>query len=220
MPRGTEGAVSLEGTLAGIAASLIVAALGAAVGLYPWIGVLPIVIAAFVGTTFESIVGAALEKRQLLDNEALNFLNTLVGALAAAAFAPPPLTEILESSPSTPSSRARSPSCRRSSASSPGAVCAFGSVHNPDPAHRVTWSVVLTVALGSLCASFMNAASNAINQIYDLEIDRLNKPDRPLVTGALSRARGLDLHLDLLRPGARPHLAGGAATRTRRSMRS
>jgi 4-hydroxybenzoate polyprenyltransferase len=34
----------------------------------------------------------------------------------------------------------------------------------------------------------MNAASNAINQIYDLEIDRLNKPDRPLVTGALSIA--------------------------------
>lgn len=67
-----------------------------------------------------------------------------------------------------------------------GAVCAFGSVHNPDPAHRLTWSVLLTVALGSLCASFMNAASNAINQIYDLEIDRLNKPTRPLVTGALS----------------------------------
>jgi geranylgeranylglycerol-phosphate geranylgeranyltransferase len=32
----------------------------------------------------------------------------------------------------------------------------------------------------------MNAASNAINQIYDLEIDRLNKPKRPLVTGELS----------------------------------
>ncbi|HEY2737496.1 MAG TPA: UbiA family prenyltransferase, partial [Thermoanaerobaculia bacterium] len=67
-----------------------------------------------------------------------------------------------------------------------GAVCAFGSVHNPDASHRVTLSVVLTVILGSLCASFMNAASNAINQIYDLEIDRLNKPTRPLVTGALS----------------------------------
>jgi 4-hydroxybenzoate polyprenyltransferase len=67
-----------------------------------------------------------------------------------------------------------------------GAVCAFGSVHNPDPAARLTLSVVLTVALGSLCASFMNAASNAINQIYDLEIDRLNKPNRPLITGALS----------------------------------
>ncbi len=67
-----------------------------------------------------------------------------------------------------------------------GSVCAFGSVHNPDPARRLTLAVVATVALGSLCASLMNAASNAINQIYDLEIDRLNKPGRPLVTGALS----------------------------------
>ncbi|MEM7481517.1 MAG: UbiA family prenyltransferase [Acidobacteriota bacterium] len=67
-----------------------------------------------------------------------------------------------------------------------GAICAFGSAHNPDPDYRLTASVVLTVVLGSLCASFLNAASNAINQIYDLEIDRLNKPNRPLVTGALS----------------------------------
>ena len=55
-----------------------------------------------------------------------------------------------------------------------GAICAWGSVHNPDPDHRLTLSVVLTVALGSLCASFMNAASNAINQITDLEIYRVN----------------------------------------------
>jgi 4-hydroxybenzoate polyprenyltransferase len=67
-----------------------------------------------------------------------------------------------------------------------GSICAFGSVHNPDPDRRLTLAVVLTVILGSLCASFMNAASNAINQIYDLEIDRINKPGRPLVTGALS----------------------------------
>jgi uncharacterized protein (TIGR00297 family) len=87
VPRGTEGAVSLEGTLAGIAASAAVAALGAAVALYPWAGVLPIVAAAFAGTTFESVVGATLERRRLLDNEALNFLNTLVGALAGAALA-------------------------------------------------------------------------------------------------------------------------------------
>ncbi|HVT15059.1 MAG TPA: UbiA family prenyltransferase [Thermoanaerobaculia bacterium] len=66
-----------------------------------------------------------------------------------------------------------------------GSVCAFGSVHNPDPRGRLTLSVLATVALGSLCASLMNAASNAINQIYDLEIDRLNKPGRPLVTGEL-----------------------------------
>ncbi len=67
-----------------------------------------------------------------------------------------------------------------------GAVCAWGSAHNPDPSRTLTASVLLTVVLGSLCASFLNAASNAINQIYDLEIDRINKPNRPLVTGELS----------------------------------
>lgn len=70
-----------------------------------------------------------------------------------------------------------------------GAVCAFGSAHNPDPARRLTWAVVLTVAIGSLCASAMNAASNIVNQIADLEIDRKNKPDRPLVTGEVPLAR-------------------------------
>ncbi|MEO8430137.1 MAG: UbiA family prenyltransferase [Acidobacteriota bacterium] len=69
-----------------------------------------------------------------------------------------------------------------------GAVCAFGSAHNPDPSRRVTWAVILTVAVGSMCASAMNAASNVVNQIADLEIDRTNKPGRPLVTGEISIA--------------------------------
>jgi hypothetical protein len=64
------------------------------------------------------------------------------------------------------------------------------SAHHPDPA-RATQPVsgIWTVVLGSLCASFLNAASNALNQIYDLEIDRINKPKRPLVTGELSIVR-------------------------------
>ncbi len=87
VPRGTDGAVSLEGTLAGVAAATAIGALGAAVALYPWVCVLPVAGAAVIGTTFESVVGATLEQRRLLDNEALNFLNTLVGALAGAALA-------------------------------------------------------------------------------------------------------------------------------------
>ncbi|HEX5133921.1 MAG TPA: UbiA family prenyltransferase [Thermoanaerobaculia bacterium] len=67
-----------------------------------------------------------------------------------------------------------------------GAVCAFGSAHNPDPARQVTWPMVLTVMIGSVCASAMNAASNIVNQIADLEIDRRNKPDRPLVRRQVS----------------------------------
>jgi len=67
-----------------------------------------------------------------------------------------------------------------------GAVCAFGSVHNPDPAHRLTLTVVGTVVLGSACASLLNAASNILNQIADLEIDRVNKPGRALPSGRVS----------------------------------
>ena len=157
-------------------------------------GVPAVVVAAFVGTTFESVVGAALEKRQLLDNEALNFLNTLVGALVAAAFA-------LPGSPERSSSMNRKALALLAARAPVHAAAAaaghrlgrdlrlrLGAQPGPLP-HRVSLTVVLTVALGSLCASFMNAASNAINQIYDLEIDRLNKPNRPLVTGALRCAR-------------------------------
>jgi 4-hydroxybenzoate polyprenyltransferase len=67
-----------------------------------------------------------------------------------------------------------------------GAICAWGSAHNPDPARALTSSVVWTIVLGSLCASFLNAANNSLNQIYDVEIDRINKPKRPIVTGDVS----------------------------------
>ncbi len=39
---------------------------------------------------------------------------------------------------------------------------------------------------GVAAAVFLNAASNAVNQIFDLEIDRLNKPTRVLPSGRLS----------------------------------
>jgi 4-hydroxybenzoate polyprenyltransferase len=35
-------------------------------------------------------------------------------------------------------------------------------------------------------AATLNAANNALNQIYDLEIDRINKPTRPLTSGRLT----------------------------------
>lgn len=44
----------------------------------------------------------------------------------------------------------------------------------------------LHMILGALMASILNAASNGLNQIYDLEIDRINKPSRPLPSGQLS----------------------------------
>ena len=63
-----------------------------------------------------------------------------------------------------------------------GAVTAIGA------APRGPWSVSLLVypAIGSLMAAVLNSASNALNQIYDLEIDRINKPTRPLPSGRLT----------------------------------
>ena len=71
-----------------------------------------------------------------------------------------------------------------------GAVTAWGSASNPHVlsglTRQWTWSIVWTIALGSLCAAILNAASNVINQVYDIENDRVNKPGRPLVTGEIS----------------------------------
>jgi 4-hydroxybenzoate polyprenyltransferase len=51
-----------------------------------------------------------------------------------------------------------------------------------------SWSPALLIypLIGLVMAAVLNAASNALNQIYDLEIDRTNKPRRPLPSGKLS----------------------------------
>ena len=63
-----------------------------------------------------------------------------------------------------------------------GALTAVGA------APREPWSAQLLMAplIGSVMAAVLNAGNNALNQIYDLEIDRVNKPKRPLTSGRLS----------------------------------
>lgn len=87
VPRGTEGAISVEGTLAGVAGAAAIASFGFLAGFYPAWGVAVVTLAAVLGSLLESVVGATLERRALLDNEAVNFLNTLIGALLAVLFA-------------------------------------------------------------------------------------------------------------------------------------
>jgi 4-hydroxybenzoate polyprenyltransferase len=45
------------------------------------------------------------------------------------------------------------------------------------------------VALAVVAAGVLNAASNGLNQICDLENDRINKPQRPLPSGQLGRGK-------------------------------
>jgi len=49
-------------------------------------------------------------------------------------------------------------------------------------------SHLLPILGGAALAALLNSASNAVNQIFDLAIDRVNKPDRPLPRGEVSIA--------------------------------
>ena len=86
--RGTEGAVSLEGTLAGIAASAAIALLGWGVGTIDLLGVVWCALAAFVATNIESLIGATLQSKwDWMTNEVVNIINTLIGAIVAVLLA-------------------------------------------------------------------------------------------------------------------------------------
>ncbi|MBD2463835.1 TIGR00297 family protein [Oscillatoria sp. FACHB-1407] len=88
VPRGTEGAVSLEGTLAGIAGSAAIATVAWVVGLISPIGIPICMAAAFIATTIESVIGATLQSKfEWLTNELVNVVNTLIGAIAAILIA-------------------------------------------------------------------------------------------------------------------------------------
>jgi uncharacterized protein (TIGR00297 family) len=100
VPRGTEGAISLEGTLAGLVAGALVATLAVLAHFHElpdvsgksafelrWIALLTG--CAFIGSYIESIAGSWNRKReQPVPNGALNFFNTLCGALLVIALAP------------------------------------------------------------------------------------------------------------------------------------
>ena len=88
VPQGTEGAVSWEGTIAGVVASIFIATLAWVVGIIEPIGVVWCAIAAFIATTIESLIGATLQSKfAWLTNEVVNFVNTTIGAIAAISLA-------------------------------------------------------------------------------------------------------------------------------------
>ena len=81
VPPGTEGAVSVEGTLAGIAGSFILTLYAIAINFIDVNALVPCIIAAFTATNIESIIGATLQdKYKFHTNEVVNFINTLIGA--------------------------------------------------------------------------------------------------------------------------------------------
>lgn len=80
---GTPGAISIEGTLAGVAGACGLAGLALALGLVRPQALPPIVLGATVGAFAESALGATLEAPGVLNNHVLNFLNTAIAGATA-----------------------------------------------------------------------------------------------------------------------------------------
>ncbi len=86
--RGTEGAISLEGTLAGIVASAAIALVAWGVGMINILGIFWCIIAAFIATNLESVIGATVQSDfEWLTNEVVNIINTLIGAVVGILLA-------------------------------------------------------------------------------------------------------------------------------------
>ena len=80
---GTDGAVSVPGTLAGVAGAALVVLTARWCFALPWAAVLVAFVSGVFGLFFDSLLGQLLERRGVLHNDAVNFLSTLAAALAA-----------------------------------------------------------------------------------------------------------------------------------------
>jgi uncharacterized protein (TIGR00297 family) len=82
--RGLNGVVSLEGTLAGILGSTVIAAIYS-VGFGWNNSFIWILAGGIAGNLADSVMGATLERSRQLDNDMVNFINTATGALTVLA---------------------------------------------------------------------------------------------------------------------------------------
>lgn len=87
VPPGTSGAMSLEGTAAGVLGAAALGGLAVALGLLAAAALVAVVMAATIGAFVESWLGATLEEPGILNNDLLNFINTAVGAGTAIVLA-------------------------------------------------------------------------------------------------------------------------------------
>jgi uncharacterized protein (TIGR00297 family) len=89
VPPGTEGAISLEGSLASLVGSAVMALVALRLGLLPGAGPwLLVTLVGLLATLIESLIGATLQGRiSWLSNELVNGLQTLIAALVAIGLA-------------------------------------------------------------------------------------------------------------------------------------
>jgi uncharacterized protein (TIGR00297 family) len=84
---GTDGGITPSGTIAGLIASLMVAGCCVLVRLIPTSAVWLVSLSGWLGMLLDSLLGALLERRQLLNNDAVNLLGTFSAAVIALLLA-------------------------------------------------------------------------------------------------------------------------------------
>lgn len=85
VPPGTDGGITLPGTLLGCLAATLVILIGASVLAIPRSDALIALAAGIAGLFIDSLLGAGPERAGWLNNDAVNALSTLAAALLAAA---------------------------------------------------------------------------------------------------------------------------------------
>jgi uncharacterized protein (TIGR00297 family) len=85
VPPGTDGAVSIPGTLAGMVAAILVAYVAVATRAMPTFGFWLVAVAGYLGTVVDSLLGATLERAHRLNNDAVNLFSTVAAGLIVLA---------------------------------------------------------------------------------------------------------------------------------------
>jgi uncharacterized protein (TIGR00297 family) len=86
VPAGTDGAITVAGTLAGLGGAFVVGLTCTLSHIFGWRSFTTCAGAALTGMLADSFLGATLERRGVLRNNAVNFLSTASAALIALLF--------------------------------------------------------------------------------------------------------------------------------------
>ncbi len=84
VPVGTDGGITLAGTVCGCLGAAILAVISAATFHFGLLWAAAIFSCGVLGLFVDSLLGATLERRGMLNNDAVNFLSTLISAASAA----------------------------------------------------------------------------------------------------------------------------------------